>query len=346
MSEGRAHVGAVVIGRNEGERLRTCLESLRGLGGRIIYVDSGSTDGSVDTARAVGVDVVELDMTAHFTAARARNAGAAQLLERCPSIEFIQFVDGDCEVDPEWIDTALAAMGADEWLAVACGRRRERKPDMSRYNRLCDIEWNTPVGPAKACGGDALVRVAAFRDVGGYRDSLIAGEEPEMCFRMRQRSWRIERLDSEMTLHDAAMTRFGQWWKRARRSGYAYAEGFALHGKSPERYRAKEVRSIMFWGVILPAPGFAGAWWTWGVSVLIAAGLYGVLWLRVRRACRSRTANGREARLYATFCVLAKFAEMTGVAASWWNRVRGRQGTIIEYKEASVSRSGRATLSA
>jgi len=48
-------IDAVVIGRNEGERLVACLASLGGEIRRAVYVDSGSTDGSVAAARAAGV---------------------------------------------------------------------------------------------------------------------------------------------------------------------------------------------------------------------------------------------------------------------------------------------------
>lgn len=75
-------VAAVAIGRNEGARLVACLESMVGRVDPIIYVDSGSTDNSVAEARARGAEVVELDMSIPFTAARARNAGAARAFPR------------------------------------------------------------------------------------------------------------------------------------------------------------------------------------------------------------------------------------------------------------------------
>ena len=239
------HVGAVAIGRNEGERLVRCLASLRGRAERVVYVDSGSTDGSVAAARAAGAEVVELDLSRPFTAARARNAGFARLCDIAPDIGFVQFLDGDCELAEGWIDAALAALAAGPDIAVVCGRRRERHPEASLWNRMIDAEWDSPAGEAKACGGDAMMRRSAVEAVGGYREDLIAGEEPEMCFRMRAAGWRILRLDAEMTLHDAAMTRMAQWWQRARRAGHTYAEGVALHGSAPERYRVAELRRTL-----------------------------------------------------------------------------------------------------
>ncbi|MCC5870161.1 MAG: glycosyltransferase, partial [Gammaproteobacteria bacterium] len=232
-------VGVVAIGRNEGERLRICLQSLRAPDGSpmpVVYVDSGSSDDSVALARALGVEVVQLDMSIAFTAARARNAGVERLRELLPQAKYVQFIDGDCELDSSWLEPALAFLEAHQEFAVVCGRRRERYPERSIYNLLCDFDWDGPCGEVAACGGDSLVRLPALQTVGGFRASLIAGEEPELCVRLRRAGWKIMRLDREMCLHDAAMYRFSQWWKRSSRAGHAYAEGAWLHGRPPERH--------------------------------------------------------------------------------------------------------------
>lgn len=223
MADLRRRLGTVVIGRNEGERLQRCLRSIP-LGVPVVYVDSGSSDGSVSYARRQGSEVVELDLSIPFTAARARNKGFERLLASCPDLEFVQFVDGDCEFETGWLDVAAGALDDDVSLAAVCGRRRERYPDASFYNRLCDEEWNTPVGETRACGGDVAMRVSALRDVNGYDPQIIAGEEPEMCSRLRAAGWRIARLDAPMTVHDADMHSVRQWWLRAVRSGFGYAQ--------------------------------------------------------------------------------------------------------------------------
>src|SRR5947209_3611892 len=102
-------LAVIAIGRNEGERLRRCLESCRASGCRVIYVDSNSSDQSVELARSLGAEVVELDMSLPFSAARARNAG----FERVdPVIRFVQFVDGDCEIVAGWIERAARELEA------------------------------------------------------------------------------------------------------------------------------------------------------------------------------------------------------------------------------------------
>lgn len=327
-------IGVVAIGRNEGERLRRCLASIANEVGAIVYVDSASKDGSVQLARSWGADVVELDNSQPFTAARSRNAGVARLLEIAPHLRFVQVVDGDCEIDANWLERALAEIEGDPGLAVVCGRRRERQPEASLYNRLADMEWDTPVGDARACGGDALIRIEAFRQIAGYDASIIAGEEPEMCMRLSLAGWRIRRIDAPMTLHDAAMTRIGQWWRRMVRSGHAYAEGHAMHGRA-HGFNAREVRSIVAWAFVLPVCIAASLWFTKGTSAVLALG-YLVLWERVRRHRIRHGDAPRDARLYATFCVLGKFPQLVGAAKYWANRMIGRRTRLIEYKPQSA----------
>jgi GT2 family glycosyltransferase len=318
-----AAVDAVVIGRNEGARLQVCFASLRGQVRRVIYVDSGSTDGSAKAARDAGAEVVDLDMALPFTAARARNAGLARL----QGDGFVQVVDGDCQVMPGWIAAAMAAMQAHPAAVVVCGRRRERFPEASVWNRLCDREWNTPTGQAGACGGDALMRLAAVQAVGGYREDLIAGEEPELCLRLRQAGGQVWRIDAEMTLHDAAMHRFSQWWRRSRRAGHAFAEGAALHGAGPERHWVAETRRAIGWGPGVPVMAtLAALVHPLGMLILLA---WPVQMARLAWRWRKEGRAGLEA---AVFTVLGKLPEAQGALGYWWGRVRGRKRGLIEYK--------------
>ena len=187
-------IGIVVIGRNEGERLRRCLESARLLAPSTVYVDSGSSDASVTLAETMGVTVVRLDMTLPFTAARARNAGFKRLQQVLPHLRCVQFIDGDCELIEGWLETADDFLDQHPGVAVVCGRLRERFPERSVYNRLCDIEWDRPTGETDACGGIFMTRPALFASLGGFREDLVAGEEPELCQRLRAQSWKVWRL--------------------------------------------------------------------------------------------------------------------------------------------------------
>lgn len=325
-------VGLVVIGRNEGDRLRQCLHSVKGKVARAVYVDSGSTDGSIEVARSLGVDVVELDLSTPFTAARARNAGFTHLVSTDSQIEYVQFVDGDCEVVEGWLERATSELDANPNIAVVCGRRRERFPEQTIYNQLCDMEWDTPVGETQACGGDSMMRVKAFQQVGGFNPTLIAGEEPELCVRLRQKGWKIFRIDAEMTLHDAQMTRFGQWWKRAMRAGHAYAEGSWLHGAQPERHWVKETRSIWLWGLFIPLLALGTAWLTHGLSLLLLLG-YPLQFVRMFGNLRRKNISSKNAAFYALSCIVGKFAQVEGALGFLRTRLLGTKSTLIEYKQ-------------
>ncbi len=325
-------IGLVVIGRNEGERLKACLDSAIAQfpTNYIVYVDSGSTDDSVAWATRLGITVVTLDLSIPFTAARARNAGYQYLCTAFPQLQFIQFIDGDCQLIPNWCSTALAALATHEDVAVVCGRRREQYPEQSVFNLLCDMEWDTPIGEALACGGDALIRTIALRQVNGYRESLIAGEEPELCLRLRQNNWRILRIDADMTWHDAQITCFSQWWQRTVRAGHAYAEGAWLHGALPERHWMRESLRSWVWGCFLPFILLAMIPWSNGWSLL--GGLAYIL--LVVKICLDKHSNysWSASATYALFCVLGKIPEAQGQLQFHWNRVIGRTHQILEYK--------------
>lgn len=334
MPDALTATGVVVIGRNEGERLRRCLESLKH--GRetlpIVYVDSNSTDDSVELARSVGATVVGLDLTKKFTAARARNAGLERLLADSSEVQFVQFVDGDCELCPDWLERAYAHLSENPKLAAVCGRRRERFPDYSVYNRLCDLEWDTPIGITNSCGGDSLMRVSVLKEVGSFREDLIAGEEPELCFRMRQAGYEIERLDLEMTLHDANLSRPSQWFKRSQRAGHAFAERAAIHGAHPERPGVKQTASNLVWGLGVPAAlGLGAVTLNPLVMGLGGAGAYSYLYWKSYRWEKNRR-SPEDAKLFAASCVAAKFPEALGALTYLKNRALRRQSRLIEYK--------------
>jgi glycosyltransferase involved in cell wall biosynthesis len=330
-------IGIVVIGRNEGERLKACLRSVVDAG-PVVYVDSGSTDGSQDFARSLGVDLVELAVPPNFTAARARNAGLARLLERAPGIEFVQMVDGDCQVQPGWIPAAEEALSADPELALVFGRRRERFPERSIYNALCDDEWDIPVGEASGCGGDALFRVAALESVSGYNPAIIAGEDTEMGMRLRKAGWHLRRIAGEMTLHDANILRFGQWWQRTKRGGHGFAEMAYIHPDARWPNWPRTCRSIVLWGALIPV----------AIMVLVLAGLLVTPWALLpalvlllgfpiqmaRIGLRKRRAGlpSRVAAAAGILLMVGKIPEFLGFARYHLNRLSGRRSHLIEYK--------------
>jgi len=328
----------VVIGRNEGARLKRCLRSIPA-GVPVVYVDSGSTDGSAEFAQSIGINVLALDMSIGFTAARARNSGWRYIFDHHPDLEYIQFVDGDCEVDPAWLETACAALQAEPEMAAVFGRRRERFPEHSIFNRMCDDEWNVPVGIVASCGGDALFRVAALRAVGGYSDDLIAGEEPDLCLRLHRLGNYIRRIDAEMTLHDADIHSLGSWWQRAKRSGFAYTEHVLRHrGRSIPQWR-RQLKSITFWGAAWPygmtIVSLTTAIWQPALGFGALAALLMSYALQIARIAVRKHASGAKwgfALRYGALIILGKFAEFAGASQCWLGRKMQRQARIIEYK--------------
>lgn len=328
----REKVGVVVIGRNEGERLVESLRSVQEQADAIVYVDSGSTDGSRERASGLGIQVVELDNSLPFCAGRGRNAGFKRLTAQFPHLEFIQFIDGDCILADQWLEKALAKMESDDKVGAVCGRRSEAFPEASLYNLLCDMEWDTSVGETQASGGDVMVRVSSFMQVDGFDINFAAGEEPEMCLRMRQKGWTVWRIDADMTQHDAAMYEFGQWWKRTKRSGRAYAQNAWVHGREPERFNVKESLSIWLYAFVVPVLALSLAWFTNGWSLLLFAAYPWLLW-RVYGHRRSHGDGHRRALTYSAFVALGKFPQLLGQMSF----LRTRKAKLIEYKGVSGS---------
>ena len=345
----RENIGVVVIGRNEGERLKRCLASvLAQHRGPVVYVDSGSSDGSVEHAQSVGVEVVDLDMTQPFTMARGRNTGLNYLVKHYPDCEFVQFFDGDCEIVRGWISAAYEFLLANPKTISVCGNRMERYPDSTLYNKLINMEWQGAEGEVRACGGDAMYRAAPLAAAKGFNESMIAGEEGELCLRLRGDGFVINRLDIPMTLHDANMHHFTEWWLRSVRCGHAYAHGFDLHRQSPEqheeRYKKRQVLSSMAYGFCFPVLLLLL------VSVLLTQSLFQLplifiltamlfvlsLYIRLIETCvKSRLLLGNsqsQAWLYGAFIALGKLPEAQGVAKYYFNKMRGVTAKIIEYR--------------
>jgi prepilin-type N-terminal cleavage/methylation domain-containing protein len=326
-------VGLIVIGRNEGEQLRRCFASTAGKFVTTVYVDSGSTDGSCELARSMGVEVINLDMTKPFTAARARNSGVDRLMQLQPNLTFIHTLDGDVEMIDGWLESAIEVMKQNPKAAVLSGLRIEKYPERSPYIRLCNIEWNKPDG-YRACEGDAILRVEAFRKVGGFNEKLIAGEEPELCLRFWQAGYQCLRNRVPMSRHDVGLVHFSQWWRREMRAGFSYAEGSAMYGRL---HYLRQSMGIWFWALAVPLAGVAAAYWTRGLSVLLALALYGLLFYRSYKGIRARAQSNALAREYAFFNVLGKFSMLSGMFQYWYRRGTGKQARIIEYRKAPAA---------
>ena len=324
---------AVVIGRNEGKRLELSLRSVQAAGLPAIYIDSGSTDDSVGSAKTLGIPVLELDAARPFTAARSRNEGLEAAVRRWPVLRYILFLDADCILDPKFPEAAAQLLDKEAKLAIVTGHLSERHPERSIYNRLCSIEWRSPAGRMEnlaALGGIMAARASAVTGVGGFNEQVIAGEDAELGARIKLAGYAIEKIDCQMATHDAELMRFGQWWKRAVRGGHALAQRYFLNGRSRLHDCRREFFSTLFWGLAIPILIVLLLWPTGGLSLLLLGG-YALLGWRVYRHFLQSGLSRDDALLAARFTIYAKFANLVGVFRYFFNSLRG-SFRIIEYK--------------
>jgi glycosyltransferase involved in cell wall biosynthesis len=333
-----ATLSVVVIGRNETGRLTACLESIRAAKNmpeplELIYVDSNSTDDSVERAGAFGAKVIALS-AGKLSAARARNAGW-----RAATAPFILFLDGDTVLHPDFVQRAMKGFD-DQRIAVIWGHRRESRTKASAYNRILDLDWIYPPGFAEFCGGDAIMRRSALEQVNGFNADLIAGEEPDLCRRMRAEGNLIFHIDAPMTSHDLAILHFNQYWRRAVRSGYAYAEVADRYRGTPDPLWNKESRGNLLRGSLytLIALGVLAA------SVLLQSwiplfiGALGGAALAIRTALLSRWkgAAWNTLLLYGIHSHVQHVPILQGQILYLWGRWRRHDRGLIEYKSGPL----------
>ena len=326
-------IGFVSIGRNEGDRLKSGLRAIQNLcpDAPIVYVDSGSNDDSVSFSRSLGIEVVELDLSIPFTAARARNAGFAKLLEAHPDLEFVQFMDGDCELQIGWVEAAIKALSEEESTGIVSGRRVEKFPEASVYNTLMDIEWNTPVGETLAVLGDMCVKVHMFKEIEGFSENIIAAEDDDLCIRARRAGYKVFRIDAVMSHHDANIMHLSQWYRRSKRGGHGYANINHIHGKGPDKYFRRELRSVSVWGAIVPLAFFSFLIIYPPISAFILA--FYLLFISKTILRRKLLGDSLKVAIaYGALIFTGKIPEFFGIIEYWKNRLLSRKHQLIEYK--------------
>ncbi|MDD5273474.1 MAG: glycosyltransferase [Methylovulum sp.] len=327
-------VSIVVIGRNEGPRLAECLAAIKhtDIGGaiEIIYVDSNSHDGSPELAESFGAQVLRV-IPNRPCAAIGRNAGW-----RVAQADLVLFLDGDTRLHPDFLPIALKALAEQPDVAVVWGHRRERHPERTLYNRVLDLDWIYPPGITDFCGGDALMRREVLVKTGGFSEDLIAGEEPELCQRIRALGYSILHIDQAMTDHDLAMSSWQAYWKRALRAGHAYAEVSQRLKHSDFPLWASECkRNAIHASVLLGLLIGALALTVLTGDVLPVLGLvaaYAFLALRSAYKARWKCRQPVTLLLYGVHSHVQQIPIALGQWGYWLNQVRNRQQDLIEYK--------------
>ncbi|SHF23411.1 Glycosyltransferase, catalytic subunit of cellulose synthase and poly-beta-1,6-N-acetylglucosamine synthase [Microbulbifer donghaiensis] len=325
-------IGIVVIGRNEGERLRRSLISVHGRGYPTIYVDSGSIDGSVELAKCYCSQVLQLDPVRPFSAARARNEGLEVLRRIAPATRFVQFLDGDCTLEEKWLSEAHEFMKSHDEAAIVCGHLQEKDADSTIFSKLCEIEWSGNTGEIDACGGIFFGRIAALQTVGMFNESMIAGEEPELCHRLRSSRWKIIRIDQPMAVHESDISKISQLLQRARRCGHSYAHSHYVHRETLGAFKQRSLASVIFWGALLPLTSLL----LFPFSVVAATSvllLYVPLWIKVYvNGVRRSRLSKKLAAINSSYIVIGKFAQFVGVIDFYRTILRKKEFRLIEYK--------------
>ncbi len=299
----------------------------------LIYVDSGSSDDSINIASQLTDIVHPLSPSKPFSAARARNEGFENLTSLFNTIRFVQFVDGDCILSNGWLDAAQAALIEDTRRAAVVGHLHESNPHLSVYNRLCALEWKSSPGDLTnfgALGGISMVRVDVFKSLNGFTENVIAGEDSEFGVRLSLAGYRVTKINHDMAIHDANMTSFGQWWRRSVRAGHAIGQRAEMNGKTIVKDCVQERKSTLFWGVFLPVLASILLIPTHGLSLIISFA-YVFLGIKVYLYRRKQGESAGDAMIYAKFIVLGKFANGLGLIKFFLNRFKKRY-EIIEYK--------------
>jgi len=327
-------ISVVVIGRNEGPRLSRCLRSVFAMHHpefdlEVIYVDSGSVDGSVATARAEGARTVEL-RPERPSAALGRNAGW-----KAASGDIVLFLDGDTVLHPNFVVASLPEFALPS-VAVVWGHRRELHPERSIYNRILDLDWVYAPGLTQYCGGDALFRRSILLKTNGFDASLIAGEEPELCNRIRALGSDILHVDRPMTGHDLAITRFGQYWKRLTRAGHAFAEIADRFRNTDQPFWSEEAagnQKRFFIIMLALLASVAGGLLLRSVLPFAAyCILFLILSVRSARRAAWKSSDRVALILYGIHSHFQQFPIYFGQLQYMWTRWRGTRSALFEYK--------------
>jgi hypothetical protein len=201
---------------------------------------------------------------------------------------------------------------------------------------VLDLDWIYAPGLVEFCGGDALFTRKALVESNGFDEGLIAGEEPELCRRLRALGYGILHIDAPMTGHDLQITRWVQYWRRATRAGHAYAE-------VSERFRGSE---DPFWTHDRRRNVMRGGFWLASLAVALAAslryglfpllgwsGILSLMTLRSAWKARWKSKDRWAVLLYGLHSHLQQVPILIGQMQYEMTKGRRKTRKLIEYKE-------------
>jgi len=338
-NEESAVTGVIVIGhdRNSPE---AAIRSA-GDGCAIVFVSIGGDKEANAIARQAGAIVVDENEQALSTGGRARNAAYRQLKKIAPHIKFVQFIDAECALDPDWIGAAQKFMNrraevaiVEGWLTSASEKSLDHLIVADQTRHAINGETQTTIG------GSALMSTEKFEAVGGFRGDLLTSETADLCIRLRRRGGHIWRLEDTMMMCNPSRSIRKGWWSSAVKRGYQNAYSVSLHGGPPERLGVMGVARAVFWGFLFPAAvlsaailGAAGAaMFSPLTSAPLVAGLVlgfgGAVYVAKILAATVRHGIFAPSSWSFGYCtVIGRFAEFFGVMNFWLGAKRPRRAS-------------------
>lgn len=171
----------VIPAYNEEKCLPATLESigeaLRGIASaEVIVVDNESTDATREIAAGFGAKVVAESVR---NIARVRNAGAASARG-----DVLVFIDADTLVPPDLFKRMIELTADEKVIGGGVGVRYEPVPKQA-WLRLYILMFQYIGRLLKWRGGAAqFCRTPAFRELGGYDETIYVGEDIEFHWRL------------------------------------------------------------------------------------------------------------------------------------------------------------------
>jgi glycosyltransferase involved in cell wall biosynthesis len=234
----------VIIARNEAKNIARAIESvLRAVEHwpqtEILLVDSASTDATVETAKQYPINIVRLDPNWFLSVAAGRHIGMHYTRG-----ELVLHMDGDMELDPEWVNQSVSFILDHPQVAAVGGYWRniymrdgqiisEEDQNRDPQGRVLQVQY---------VGGASLYRRSAILQVGGFQPFIRGEEDVDLCMRLRHAGYKIVRLPYRMSRHYCIPPR--SWAGNLRR---LRLDLFLGHGQVP-RYHLK---TNLFWTYLL-----------------------------------------------------------------------------------------------
>jgi GT2 family glycosyltransferase len=201
-------VYVVVLNYNRADLTRNCVESalrMRYANFRIIVVDNGSADDSVQRLKAVTTGPrVELMVNERNEGyAGGNNRGIEKAL--CDGAEYVFILNNDTVVDAACLCSLVSACEADPRIAIA-GCKIENLCRPLTIDRGSGISLFTgkafpwrhdepvlePVSVDFACGAAIMLRAKVLRRIGAFDSNFFAFyEDADICFRARTAGYKV-----------------------------------------------------------------------------------------------------------------------------------------------------------